>query len=892
MPSVAPRRSPPERASLEVEPDSPRVASPPHALDQLDDPDPDPHPAPPTPPAPLPKREKGKRKASVSAKAGSQPLDGDSAAASRDRKKVRIGARASIACTTCRKRKVRCSGEWPTCAFCTGRKVPCTYEGQHPAENGGAAFPGPSGWFNNEAVQTPSEAVLPDSQLTVSAIDTFLTHYHDTFPFLHRRSLVDSVLNGTASRELICSILALAARFCQPLRDLHPSSTSAAAEYYATLASQLLSLPDAKPLFPTHAAAAQSSQLPDSEVSLTRCQCYLLLSLYELTAGRDHSGWLKLGQAIRMAQILRLGFDDEVDYSSASLGEDPRSRGRSSASTSVAGSRDSSSSRTSQASSSSKQAQKPQQRPDAKPPAPRLPSIDPLMAETRRRTFWSCFLLDRTISDGNERPCGLKVPKIASLRMPGSDVDFADGRKSTGARFDPDPPPWSVSVRTAQQKREEEEEAFRKGGEDELIGRIVRSRTTTVTPVEPEADLYGYTLRIADIWRSVASYIGAGGRNVDRRPPWQEDSTFYALAQQLNEFGDRLPQELRYTDQTLIAHCMTSTMDARLFGMLHLLFAAASHVLHRDYLPFLPPSDFKASNGPVDGEPLWRPDGDVTSPDGWWQRSFDVAVHSAKIISDVCTHLASHGIVLAHPFAGYAAVAAGTVHCHLKYWPQEAHSAEMATKYFQQDCAFLNSLRTVYPIAARWCEAMSGLQLLYYNLARGILDADPVKVRAGVIQLLRSAKEDQLASSTSTQPTPPAHSTASSNGNGNSTPQTQSSAPQPPTMPPLHPPPKHHHLDHLVPPSSMPSPSLPSASLSLTPSLLPVPGADLPTDFTFDLNATGFGFGFEDLGYWGSSGGGWLNGGFSGLGAATGANAGLHGSTLFGGETNLSWGGL
>lgn len=289
-----------------------------------------------------------------------------------------------------------------------------------------------------------------------------------------------------------------------------------------------------------------------------------------------------------MAQILRLGFDDEVDYSSASLGEDPRGRGRSSTSTSVAGSRDSSASRSNSQASTSKLPDQPN-----KVATPRPASIDPLMAETRRRTFWSCFLLDRTISDGNERPCGLKVPKIASLRMPGSDADFANGRKGIGARFDPDPPPWSVSVRTAQQKKEEEEEASRKSAEDEVVGRIVRSRTTTVNLVEPEADLYGYTLRIADIWRSVASYIGAGGRNVDRRPPWQEDSTFYALAQQLNEFGDRLPQELRYTDQTLIAHCMTSTMDARLFGMLHLLFAAASHVLHRDYLPFLPPADFK-----------------------------------------------------------------------------------------------------------------------------------------------------------------------------------------------------------------------------------------------------------------------------------------------------------
>lgn len=191
---------------------------------------------------------------------------------------------------------------------------------------------------------------------------------------------------------------------------------------------------------------------------------------------------------------------------------------------------------------------------------------------------------------------------------------------------------------------------------------------------------------------------------------------------------------------------------------------------------------------------------------------------------------------------------------------------------------------------------MSGLQLLYYNLARGILDADPVRVRAGVIQLLRSAKEDQLASSSSTtaQTTPVVPSSSSAPvGSGSATSNARKALqPQPPTLPPLHQPPRPSHQDALVP-SSIASPSLPSASLSLTPSLLPVPGADLPTDFSFDLNAMAsvpaFGFGFDDLGYWGSSGGGWLNGGFSGFGSANGNTLGTAGSTLFGSINDPNW---
>ncbi|GAA5904966.1 hypothetical protein JCM5296_005692 [Sporobolomyces johnsonii] len=794
-------------------------------------------------------KDKGKRKANEGAVAGAANGDAEQpkapgAGGERQKKKVKVGARASIACGTCRRRKVRCSGEWPVCAFCANRKLTCEYEG-HPAENGGPTIAGPSSYFHPDTIPSPApEPILPDPQLTINALDTLLVHYHDMFPFLHRQSLADSILDGSASRELICCILALAARFYQPLRDLHPSSSGAASEYYAVLATQLLSLPDSKP-FPVPQPSTSTSTAPpplhDTEVCLTHCQCFLLLSLYELTAGRDNSGWLKLGQAIRMAQILRLGFEDEVDYPSAALGGDARGR---------QGGRQ-----------------------------------DPLKAETRRRTFWSCFLLDRTISDGNERPCGLKVPKIASLRMPGSDADFAAGRKSLGAKFDPDPPAWSVSVRTQQQQN---------GGS----GSEKKPSTGPAVAVEPEADLYGFTLRIADIWRKVAAYIGAGGRNVDRRPPWLPSSTFSELAAALNEFGARLPEMLRYSDQTLIAHCMTSSQEARLFGMMHLLYATASHVLHRDYLPFLPPLDFKAANGPVDGEPLY---GDPSAPPNWWQESFDVAAHSGNIISDVCTHLASHGIVLAHPFAGFAALAAGTVHCHLKYWPQSAQSPTDATHYFNQDAAILNSLRSVYPIAARWCDSLAGLQLLYFNLARGVLDADPLKVRAGVIQLLRSAREDADTGSPTRPPVNGHGNGTGTAGEGEADAATSLPASVPPTaaanVPLAHDRTLSQALDALVPaPSTSTGPAngAPAAAVATlggyttngldlaappTTSLaLELP--ELPGDFSFDLNSMA-GFTFDDYGFWGSSS--WLSGGFGGLGGVGGPQAGGGGTGLFGG---------
>ncbi|GAA6026997.1 hypothetical protein JCM8097_006027 [Rhodosporidiobolus ruineniae] len=634
---------------------------------------------------------KGKRKASQadSAAGGDEAYvdveNGAGDKATKQKKKVKVGARASIACKTCRKRKVRCSAEWPICTFCANRKLPCVYDG-HPAEHGGSFLAGPSGIVPN--IVPAIEAEMPNEEIVLDALVVFFDHYHDTFPFLHRPTLTDDVKSGTAPKELICCILALAARFCIPLRELHPSSLSAAPEHYARLASELLTLPETAPGQPALPPSA------DTPISLMRCQCFLILGFYELTAGRDNSGWLKIGTALRMAQVLRLGFEDEIPY----MGED-----------------------------------------DNDPSNPRTRyGHDPLLFETRRRTWWALFALDRTVSDGNERPCGLKVPRIASLRMPGTDAAFLAGERSIGAKFDPDPPAWSVSTRSAPPQ----------GAEN-----------------EPEADLYGYTLRIADIWADVASYIGSGGRNVDRRPPWLEDSTFAQLERKLTDFEKRLPDVLKYSHETMVAHCMGSPQEARSFALLHLLNAGARHVLHRDYLPFLPPSDFRAANGPVDGEPLY---GDSKEPDGWWQRSFDMAAESANTVSDVCTILSSHGIVMTSPFAGFMAVAAGTVHCHLRFWPQSSSSPPEAERYFNQDIEILNKLRGIYPIAERWYENLAGLAVLYFGVSRGALDADPIKVRAGLLQLMRSAKDDDAAgaSTSRNKPTPTGSSSAPSSTPG------------------------------------------------------------------------------------------------------------------------------
>ncbi|KAK4702537.1 hypothetical protein P7C70_g3688, partial [Phenoliferia sp. Uapishka_3] len=448
-------------------------------------------------------------------------------------------------------------------------------------------------------------------------------------------------------------------RFSQSLRSMYPSPPTAASEHFAALASQVLAQPST-PLSSTSSSA-------DSDISLIRCQCLLILGLFECTEGAENKGWLRIGTAIRMAQVLRLGFEDE----------ETGSRGR----------------------------------------------TDPLQAEIRRRTFWSCFLLDRTVTDGKERPCSLRPPHASTLRMPGPDADFLLSRYSPGACFEAGLPPWNISAK------------------------LDPSRASN----DQEADLFGQTLRVAEIWHRVVSYVGAGGRNWDRRAPWDPDSSFAKLEKEITEWQAGLQAIFRYNgeglgrlrDANLVAHSMIG--QGRLFGMLHLLCACSNLILHRDYLPFLPGSDFKAENGPIDGEPLY---GDLAAfaPPDWWEDSLSIAFDSAGVISDLCTSLSQHGSQITHPFAGFAALAAGTLHSHLKYWPKSCRKPINSSYYFDQDLAILGSLKGVYPIASIWCDGISRLDLLYSNLVRGVIDVDPSQVRSSVIKLLRTARDDDTTS--------------------------------------------------------------------------------------------------------------------------------------------------
>lgn len=125
---------------------------------------------------------------------------------------------------------------------------------------------------------------------------------------------------------------------------------------------------------------------------------------------------------------------------------------------------------------------------------------DPRIAEEGRRTWWCAFLLESLLCDG-QRQCSIRFdPYPIRLRLPMSNDDYYASRFVATAPFHTTLPPWAPPL-----------------GPD----------------VRLETDLFGMTLRIADLYARVIAFVNAGGKNVDSRAPWDEKSTFHGLQEEL-----------------------------------------------------------------------------------------------------------------------------------------------------------------------------------------------------------------------------------------------------------------------------------------------------------------------------------------------------------------------
>ncbi|KAL2800036.1 fungal-specific transcription factor domain-containing protein [Aspergillus keveii] len=610
--------------------------------------------------------------------------------------------RSSIACARCRRSKIKCvnAGIDTTCRACESTGRDCVYP--TPAIGvGGAAkrdiaalgdgedrngdWDSPKRQRSRKAVGLSSSAgrdgskasldALDSSLLTVkvweAVFDLFQSHFATLLPFLHPASFmgqirqletkvnVNSTINPSPnpqepSRDQISNqsppkaepnpliplgVLALTARFHPQLVAYHspsspgnPSNPVLASEYYATALRSRLAGVDGASL------AVQD---------LTRVQALLMLALHEWGMCRGKSAWLYVGMAIRLSQAMGLPFELENDVISRDA--PPRS---------------------------------PALKIEADMFGVRRPteqkeqtSDDEIAQETKRRTFWACFILDRCLSSGRYRPRMIRVKELG-IQLP-SDNAFAFGERVRTSRLNEPAARRPQSFGSQGVQIPSIRQSIGGFGDEKLVhngsdGRpwspVSRRKDSTEEEIErweigADESVLSRVIRITRVWGSIAKWSCAGGRRNEQLPPWHPDSRFYRLRSLLSEFRDGLSRNLQYSPRNTDTHIMyKNTLPP--YTVMHVLYFLSVIVLHRSYVPFLPVRCSEPM-GPLD-EPVDK----AGMPEAFWRDSARELFAAARHLMDLVVTCQERGVLVENPLVGFAIYNAAFIGIYAAHFPQ------------------------------------------------------------------------------------------------------------------------------------------------------------------------------------------------------------------------------
>lgn len=452
--------------------------------------------------------------------------------------------RSSIACLRCRKSKIKCDNDGGSspCETCIKQGKDCKYPEATPIPPKRSDPPAGikterdagsdrkrlkkiedvSRAEGQHSAAAHADEVLSAHYLTPKlwseVFDIYRLHFATELPFLHVPTLKENMGNKFRSNQkdaspdtnlVLLGVLTLTARF-HP--DLVKYATHTASSQAGAIKSRpVQTKPDSSAASEYFAEALRKALGPlgttMTTASVERVQAFLMLGLYEWSQVQPKTGglgaWMYVGVAIRMAQALGLGFGDK---------HDPKSRARANrASKSV---------------------------------SPKIPPSQPelmIAKEIKRRTMFSCLILDRLLACGKER-----VPTIRSedlqIQLPCNEWAFD----------------LSKDVRTGFLNGSPDDQGPRDAEDDSVLSRFVR---------------------LVDLWGEISKFSFAGGRLVEEHPPWDPRTRFSQLREKLEAFYSDLPST--FTLSTSNYHRHENHQASSVYVSLHMLGSVCQIMLHR-----------------------------------------------------------------------------------------------------------------------------------------------------------------------------------------------------------------------------------------------------------------------------------------------------------------------
>jgi hypothetical protein len=451
---------------------------------------------------------------------------------------------------------------------------------------------------NGRRTSTRAEDALESPILTRKVWDElyeiFKLHFSTEMPFLHpptfrnrmrqasfpRDSSTTTVDDAHNGKALLLGVLTLTARFHPELVAHHsqlgkPADPLDASEYYAAA------------LKTAFGPTGGHLTIP----SLDGIQALLMLGLYEWGQTRGLSAWVYVGIAMRLAQSMGLAYEDDPDDRTLKPFPPNSLRGQ-----------------TQQLS----------------------PRDEAIQKEVRRRTLWSCFVMDRMLSAGKYRPTMISVDKLR-VQLPCSDDQFLFVR----------------DVKTG----------FL------MSGWLDESPSTQSDAINDDGVLSRY-IRLVEIFGRFSEWSYAGGRRTEKFPPWDKSTEFFKLRRELQDFHDALPSNLTFTDANLSAHI--EKRNATTYASMHTLYSLCQIMLHREYIPFLPLRCEKPE-GPLD-EPTF-PREKFQAPNGFWEESAECIFKAARDIVEIVRTCQDNNALPESPQIGFAVWQAAFVCVYVTHFP-------------------------------------------------------------------------------------------------------------------------------------------------------------------------------------------------------------------------------
>lgn len=234
--------------------------------------------------------------------------------------------------------------------------------------------------------------------------------------------------------------------------------------------------------------------------------------------------------------------------------------------------------------------------------------------ELRRRVMWACFMMDRFTSSGTERPMfanehyfRLQLPvreNYYQLEVPALTEDL-HGNLPKDAKTD------------------DEDKAHKE--------------------VRSNMGVAAYNIRLVAIWGRLVQYLNLGGRQRDQYPIWSPQSGYHPLFHQVTEFKTNLPEGLRHTSENLELY--SSEGIANQFLFMHITYNLIILFLNRFAFPGI------ASCPPCEN-----------IPNNFVANGRKAAIEAATTISKLIEQAADCRLVA--PLSAYAAYLSSAVHIY------------------------------------------------------------------------------------------------------------------------------------------------------------------------------------------------------------------------------------